>query len=115
MPGNASSSSVVAVLRLTGPDDAPDPPPAAVAGPGRPISNSSPSDTFAARLSESRSRCRNAPPAARSASATRAPSGSVTNPGRRTLPPTSTTIDGVVGVGKGANDCAGSGAAAYDV
>src|SRR3954454_14149054 len=93
MPGNASRSDAVAVLRFTGP---PGTVPAAVpaglvAAPGSPTAICWPSATTAARLTEAGSASGSSPPAASMASATRAPEGRVTRPGLATSPTTDTT------------------------
>src|SRR5690606_28109558 len=119
--GSASSSAWVAVFRLTFPPGAPgagpptpgtspDPTPG---GTATPIAISSPSDTLRARLTSDRSVPGNAPPAASMASATRAPTGRRTRPGRWTLPVTATTTAAgalSAAVGSGCSDALTTGA-----
>ncbi|CAM5712017.1 hypothetical protein MAUB1S_04103 [Mycolicibacterium aubagnense] len=122
IPGNASSCSSVAVFRSTGPvGPAPLPSPdgpfsggadvapaelritaGAPTGAVMPTRICSPSATLRAMFRPTRSAPASAPPAAVTASATRAPAGSVTNPGLCTRPATLTTTSSAFAGGAGA-------------
>ncbi len=91
--GSASSSTSVAVLRLTRATGAPAVGTADAASPvgaGTPTRICSPSTSSRARFSDARSTPGRAPPAALIASTTREPASSTAMPGRRTFPATST-------------------------
>src|SRR5690606_13757732 len=109
IPGSVSRSVWVAVLRLTL-AGAPARPPTSSGGGGTPTATSSPSASRRARLSWDRSASGSAPPAASTASATRAPGARRTSPGRCTSPVTATTISaGALGVAAGATVTTGDG------
>src|SRR3990172_626545 len=92
-PGSTSSADTSAVLTRTFPSAGAGPPEATTSG----TTSCCPSVMGAARFSDARSAPGRAPPAATTASATRAPAGSETSPGNATLPDTCTvTIPPVV-------------------
>src|SRR4051794_10929984 len=95
IPGSASRSATVAVLRSTGPaaaaPEGPAPDAPAPDDPGVPTAICCPSETTAARLTAEASVPGTSPPAAATASATREPVGTVTRPGWTTRPTTETT------------------------
>src|SRR5436190_6637080 len=126
IPGSDSSSSSVAVFRLTScpasppepvepvPDVTPELDAPGPDAPRRPTMTCSPSVRRAARLMLWRSAFGLAPPALSMASITRSPWWNRNTPGWRTHPATSTTISAGEGVGAGMGPGPGTGPAEND-